>query len=286
MAGLGIGMVVPVMGVSIPIPLSLEERIDSSQKKRLADVGLNTARSMGATYADIRIGRYLNQFLTTRENKVQNIVNTESFGVGIRVIVNNTWGFASTNIVTPDGVKKAAEQAAAIAKANSKFQTEPVKLAPVTPQGEAVWKTPIEINPFSVPVSEKVDLLLRANAAAMENGANFISSNLFQVNEQKYFASTDGSYIDQDIHRIWPTFTVTTIDKTTGTFKTRQALSAPMGMGYEYMIPKSKDKIHGPEGIILYRDSYDLVEDAIAAAKQTKLMVTSKSVEPGKYDLV
>ena len=44
---------------------------------------------------------------------------------------------------------------------------------------------------------------------------------LFQVNEQKYFASTDGSYIDQDIHRIWPTFTVTTTDKTSGTFKTQ-----------------------------------------------------------------
>src|SRR5687767_13094645 len=117
--GIG-GMLIPVMGHSIPITLSLEERIDASQKKQLADVALNAARAMSATYADVRIGRYLNQFLTTRENKVQNIINTESFGVGIRVIVNNTWGFASTNIVTPDGVKKAAEQAAAIAKANSK----------------------------------------------------------------------------------------------------------------------------------------------------------------------
>src|SRR5690606_12145988 len=176
---------------------------------------------------DVRIVRYLNQFLTTREKQVQNIVNTESFGVGVRVIVNGTWGFASTNIVTADGIKKAAEQAVAIAVANSKFQTEPVKLAPVSAHGDVVWKTPIEINPFSVPVSDKVDLLLRANAAAIENGANFISSNLFQVNEQKYFASSDGSYIDQDIHRIWPTFTVTTVDKSTGTFKTRQALSAP-----------------------------------------------------------
>ena len=52
------------------------------------------------------------------------------------------------------------------------------------------------------------------------------------------------------------------------------------------MIPKAKDKISGPEGIILYRDSYDLIEDAIAAARQTKQMLTAKSVEPGKYDLV
>ena len=157
------GMLIPLMGNSIPIPLSLERRMEVSQKKRLADVALNTAKSMGATYADVRIGRYLNQFLTTRENKVQNIVNTESFGAGIRVIVNGTWGFASTNIVTEDGIKKTAEQAATIAKANSKFQTEPVKLAPARSHGEVVWKTPIELNPFSIPVSDKLDLLLRAN---------------------------------------------------------------------------------------------------------------------------
>lgn len=287
LTGLGLGsVIIPVMGKSIPIPLSLEMRMDAFQKKKLADVGLNTAQSLGATYCDVRIGRYLNQFLSTRENKVQNIVNTESFGAGIRVIVNGTWGFSSTNIVTEEGIRKAAQQATAIAKANSKFQTEPVKLAPVKSHGEVVWKTPIDQNPFSVPVSEKVELLLRANAAALENGANFISSNLFQVNEQKYFASTEGSYVDQDVHRIWPTFTATTIDKTTGTFKTRQALSAPMGMGYEYMIPKSKDKVQGPEGITLYRNSYDLVEDAIAAARQTKQLISAKTVEPGKYDLV
>jgi len=48
-------------------------------------------------------------------------------------------------------------------------------------------------------------MLLAVNDGAMKNGASFIDSALFLVNEQKYFASTDGSYIDQDIHRIWPT---------------------------------------------------------------------------------
>jgi TldD protein len=289
LAGLGIGgmlMTVPLMGNPIPVEALLDVPLDAAQKKQLADVALNTAKSQGATYADIRIGRYLNQFISTRENKVQNIVNTESFGAGIRVIVNGTWGFASTNTVTPDGIKKATQQAVAIAKANSKFQKEPVKLAPVKSYGEVTWKTPIEKNSFEVPVSEKADLLLKTNAAAQQNGANFVSSNLFQVNEQKYFASTEGSYIDQDIHRIWPTFSVTAIDKGSGTFKIRQALSAPMGMGYEYMIPKAADKLHGPADVVLYRNSYDMIEDATLAARQAKEMLTAKSVEPGKYSVV
>lgn len=289
LAGLGVGgMMLPLdlMGNPVSVDELLSPRIDIIQKKKLADVALNSAKSLGATYADVRIGRYLNQFISTRENKVQNLVNSESFGVGIRVITNGTWGFASTNEVTEIGIKKATQRAIAIAKANSKFQIEPVRLAPTQAFGEVSWKTAIQKNSFEVPVSQKVDLLLNANSEALKSGANFVNSNLFQVNEQKYFASTDGSYIDQDVHRIWPTFTVSVIDRASGKFKTRDAMSAPMGMGYEYMIPKNEDKLQSPAGMVLYRNSYDIIEDSILAAKQAKEMITAKSVEPGKYDLV
>ena len=289
LTGLGLGgLMLPlgVMGNPISVEELLDSPIDPAQKKKLADVALNTAKSKGATYADVRIGRYLNQFIATRENKVQGLTSLESFGVGVRVIVNGTWGFASTNVVTEDGVKKATERAAAVAKANSKFQTAPVKLAAVQSYGEVSWKTPIQKNSFEVPVKEKVDLLLNANSEAMKAGASFVNSNLFQVNEQKYFASSEGSYIDQDVHRIWPTFTVSVIDRASGKFKTRDAMSAPMGLGYEYMIPKAEEKLEGPAGMKLYRNNYDIVEDATIAAKQAKEMLTAKSVEPGKYDLV
>ncbi|ASV30638.1 TldD/PmbA family protein [Maribacter cobaltidurans] len=275
-----------MMGNVIETEALLEPGMDVAIKKKMADVALNTAKSLGASYADARIGRYLNQYVFTREDKVQNVVNTESFGIGIRVIANGTWGFASTNSVTEDGIKKATQQAVAIAKANSKIQKEPVKLAPVEAYGEVSWKTPLTKDFKDVPVSEKVDLLLSANAAAMDNGANFVNSALFMVNEQKYFASTDGSYIDQDVHRIWPTFSVTAVDRSAGKFKTRQAMSAPMGMGYEYMDGLASEKMEGPAGITLYSKSYDIVEDAVQAAKQAKEMLTAKSVDPGKYDLV
>lgn len=289
LTGLGMsGLLLPssLWGNPVSIEALLEVPLTSAQKKSLADVALNTAKSGGATYADVRIGRYLNQFINTRENRVQGITSTESFGAGIRVIANGTWGFAATNVVTADGIKRATQQALAIAKANSKFQREPVRLAPVKGHGEVTWNTPIKKNALEVPVSEKVDLLLSANSAALKGGATFVNSNLFQVNEQKYFASTDGSYIDQDIHRIWPTFTVSVTDRASGKFKSRDALSAPMGLGYEYMIPKNEDKLVTPFGMTLYRNSYDMIEDATNAARQAKEMISAKSVEPGKYDLV
>ena len=289
MTGMGAGMLaspIPIFGKRILPEQLLNPGLEVAQKKALADVALNTAKSLGATYADARIGRYLNQFVFTRENKVQNTVNTESFGIGIRVIANGTWGFASTNEVSADGIKKAAELAVAVAKANSKIQTEEIKLAPVQGHGEISWKTPIEKNAMEVPISEKVELLLETNARAMENGANYINSIIFSVNEQKYFASTEGSYIDQDIHRIWPVFTVTAIDKASGKFKSRQSLGAPMGMGYEYLIPDKSEEIKGADDVMLYRYRYNMIEDAIAAAKQAKEMLTAPSIEPGKYDLV
>ncbi len=289
LTGLGMGaMMVPsyVMGRQVSAEVLMEPGMDAASKKVLADIALNSARSLGATYADARIGRYLNQYVFTREDRVQNIVNTESFGIGIRVIANGTWGFASTDDVSEEGIRKATNQAVAIAKANSKIQKEPVKLAPVESHGEVSWQTPIEKNSMEVPISEKVDLLLSANAAAMENGASFVNSALFMVNEQKYFASTEGSYIDQDVHRIWPTFGVTAIDRQAGKFKSRQAMSAPMGMGYEYMDGKESEKLAGPAGVNLYRNSYDIVEDAASAARQAQEMLSAKSVDAGKYSLV
>jgi len=289
LAGLGAGALalpIPSFAKYVDAERLLDPGLDAGQKKKLADIGLNAAKSKGASYADVRIGRYLNQFVITREDKVQSIVNTESFGCGIRVIANGTWGFASTNEVTPDGIAKAATQAVAIAKANASVQKEPVKLVPVKAYGEQTYKTPIVKNAFEVPIKDKVDLLLKANAAAMAKGANFINSVLFLVNEQKYFASTEGSYIDQDVHRTWPNFQVTVVDTKSGQFKQRAAFSAPVGMGFEYLDGRAEDKIQGPGSTILYNKTYDIVEDAAMAAEQGKEILAAKSVEPGKYDLV
>ena len=106
--------------------------------------------------------------------------------------------------------------------------------------------------------ADKVDLLLGVNAAAMQAGASFINSILFLVNEQKYFASTDGSYIDQDVHRIWAPMQVTAVDQKTGKFRIRAGLSAPRGMGFEYLDGNKADKVELPGGAIVYGNSYDM----------------------------
>ena len=287
LSGMGAGAMVlpsiPGFGKNIDQQQALES-VDVRIKKELADAGLNAAKSAGASYADLRIGRYLNQFVITRENRVTNVANTESYGIGIRVIANGCWGFAATNDVTKEGIAKTALRAVAVAKANAKLGSPPVQLAPQKGYGQVSWKTPIEKNAFEVPIKEKVDLLLGANAVAMGGGANFVNSTIFAVNEQKYFASTDGSYIDQDIHRFYPSFNVTKIDPTKGSFETRRSLSSPVGMSYEYLNPSTSETVGGitPR----YKNRYDMMEDIKFATKQAGEKLTAKSVDPGKYDLV
>ena len=262
----------------------MNEGMDVKMKKELSDVALNAARAKGATYTDVRIGRYLNQFVATRENRVQGVANTESFGAGVRVIANGCWGFAASNDVTKDNMARVAERAVAVAKANSRVQAQPVQLAPQKGFGEVSWKTPIEINPFEVPVKDKIDLLLQVNAAAMEGKANFVNSMMMARNEQKYLATSDGSYVDQDLFRIQPSFTVTRIDRATNQFSTRNSLSSPMGMGYEYLTPTPDSKVAGI--VTRYKNRYDMLEDVKAATADADQKLKAKSVEPGKYDLI
>ncbi len=239
--------------------------------KELADVALNVARDRGAQYADIRISRTLNQFVNTRENRVENVTDTETYGFGVRVLVDGAWGFAASSNVQKAEIARVAERAVSIAKANRAIQRNRISLVPVEKYPNAEYATPVVRDPFAVPLSEKVDYLLKVNAEALKvkgPGPMFVNSRMFFVKEIKSFASTEGSYIDQTLIRSWPTFIVTSINSQTGRFEQRSSLGTPIGKGYEVV------------------GEYDLIAEAPRAAEQAIQKHTAKSVEPGKKDLV
>jgi hypothetical protein len=104
-------------------------------KSALAEAALTRAKVLGASYADIRINRYRSEAIFTRERQVQNVARNQDFGVGVRVLVNGTWGFAASSIVTADEIRRVTTVAVDIARANATFQRKRVKLAPVEPGG-------------------------------------------------------------------------------------------------------------------------------------------------------
>ena len=279
-------LLIPVFGNAVAAD-ELLGALPVSAKKALADTALQAATGAGASYCDVRIGRYLNQFILTRDFTVRDVSNTESSGIGVRVIADGAYGFAATNQMTPDAVAAAARQAVAIAKANARLQDAPVQLAPVKGVGEVAWATPVKRDWRTVPVKDKAEMLIAANKAGLDAGASFMTANLFQVNQQKYFASTDGSYIDQDIHRLWAPITATAVDKATGKFRSRAGLASPVSMGYEYFDARPEHKVRAAGGVTtLYDGGYDIVEEAALAGRQARQKLAAKTVDPGKYDLV
>ena len=156
----------------------------SDDLKSLADAALATARKGGASYADIRINRYRNQFIFTRDREVQNIVDTEDYGFGVRVIAGGTWGFASSSNVAPDEIASTARQALEIARANKSVNSDPVQLAPVETYASASWNTPVKKDPFALPLQPKIDLLLQINEEALKvTGASFVSAFMSAASE-------------------------------------------------------------------------------------------------------
>ncbi|MCA9678495.1 MAG: TldD/PmbA family protein [Kofleriaceae bacterium] len=234
----------------------------------LADVALDAARSAGATYADVRIADYRTQGLWSREARVESISEAQDRGFGVRVIADGTWGFAASGLVTHDEVVRVARRAVTLAKVNARLQREPVVLAPVEAQ-RAVWATPIRRDPFDVALDDKTALLLGINAAAMAvPGVSFCESGMWFVREHKFFASTDGSYIEQTLHRCQPWFEVTSIDAKQGSFQTRSTLAHPRSAGYEYF------------------EDHPWTEEAAQAGEDAVAKHSAPSVEPGVRDLI
>ncbi len=234
----------------------------------LADLALQAARDAGATYADVRLNDYRRQTISTREARVLSIDDGEDRGFGVRVIAKGAWGFAASAAVTREEVVRVAVQAVAIAQANAALVREPVVLAPVAAYQD-VWKTPIRTDPFDVPLQQKVDTLLAINARALEvPGVTFCSSSMDFVREHKFFASTEGSYIEQWIVRSSPSFTVTSVDRKRGSFQTRDSYTDPKGVGYEYV------------------EDTPWLEEARQAGEDVVAKHTARSVEPGPRDLV
>lgn len=167
--------------------------------KDLATRALDMAQLRGATYADIRLEERRVESVSIKNGALDTLVKEEEQGFGVRVIVDGAWGFASSAVVTGEEIDRIVAIAVAIARASALAKREDVRLGPpVVSRG--TYRTPFEVDPFSVPLEEKVDLLLRADAAMRAAAPIAVAeSSLECLRVHKVFASTEGSLIEQEI---------------------------------------------------------------------------------------
>jgi TldD protein len=163
----------------------------------VAKMAVEAAIRAGADFADARAGTDLTESITVRNQEMEGIDRTESTGLGIRVLAGGRWGFAATARMQEDEITRAAEIAVGIAKAASRLPGEPVALAPVEPV-VASWRSPMKDDPFTVPLEEKVALLMEATRRVQSvDGVTFAEGGLDLFRRSTWFASSDGAAIDQ-----------------------------------------------------------------------------------------
>lgn len=241
--------------------------MQQSDLENLLDTCTSEGRRLGATYSDLRLCKVREQRVHTREDKVQYVGDNLNQGFGVRVLVQGTWGFAASSNIEKSEVQRCVRRACEIALANSKIQLRPVQLSPEAAH-KAHWKTPMKKNPFEVPLNEKIELLQNLNAAAKTHGADYCESFMWIVNEWKYFGSSEGSSIVQDLFRLWSEANPTVVDKSSGQFDSRKTLTTPTGQGYEYI------------------DGFPYLQEIEKATINARQKLKARSVTPGKRDLI
>src|SRR5260370_35934285 len=205
----------------------------------LANKVLNIAQQLGASYADVRVVERTTEGIDVKNGRVEGISSGTSSGFNVRVIVDGAWGFASSANMDDAEADRVAKQAIRIARASALVAGEPVRLSPLAPQ-HGFYRTPMQKDPFSIPLNQKVQLLLDADAAMRSvQGVALTNSNMEYSRERKLFTSSEGGEVEQELYDIGAAINASAVDPTSSEIQTRSypnSFGRPAGSsGYEFI---------------------------------------------------
>ncbi len=263
----------------------------SSSFKGLADIALGAAKSAGCSYADIRFTRSVSSGVNANGGPDRDAAGgfggggggrgggfgrggggsrraggRGAAGFGVRVIHSGVWGFASSPIVTDDEIRRITRMATEVAKASAIAKKTDVKLAPVQAYQE-YWSSSLKKDPASVSTEEKQAFVQKVvDTAVKVKGVSSVTCSIGINNEWKYFASSEGSYIEQETFEITPQFNVSA--KVGDVTKTRSFVGVPKTGGWEVA------------------EESEMLENAERIANEAVEMTTAKPAGMGLKDLV
>jgi len=165
--------------------------------KSLAQLALDSAVALRASYADARLVRIRNRGLTTKNGRVGHASESDSLGIAIRVIADGAWGFAASSDLSRRAVESTAVQAVEIAKASARVKRQDVRLAP-EPPAVAEWSTPFRIDPFTTSIEQNIKLLLKVDGELRAvKGVTLAETGMNFAREESWFLSSEGADIHQ-----------------------------------------------------------------------------------------
>ena len=253
------------------MPAEIDAAFTDLPLRRLADAALSRARALGAEHADLRVERIRDQGLSLRDARLDGSSDREDVGLAVRVVHDGTWGFASDVALTPEAAERLAERAVEVAKVSRPLSTERVVLAPEPAHGDVTWVSQYEIDPFTVPDSDKVSLLAEWSSQLLAfDVVAHAEASAHMVLENKFYADLAGTTTTQQRMRVNVQLEAVGVDKESGRFDTMRTLAPPVGRGWEHVTGTTYD----------WATEIEELSDHLAEK------LRAPSVEAGTYDLV
>ena len=252
---------------------SIDQAFLDLPRQTLAEVALRAAGDAGATHSDVRIERLLSQSLQFRDAAIENQSESEVIGLAVRVIVDGAWGFAATVDLTEAEAERVALEAVNVARLAKPLTGEPIALAPEPVYGDAVWVSDYKIDPFEVPIQEKVARIGGLSRTLLQSDdVSFTSATLLQYKENKFYADSAGTRTTQQRVRMQCQIEAVRVDPEGG-FDTMRTIAPPVGRGWEWLA-------EGSAG------GWDWDAEIAALPALLAEKAAAPSVEAGVYDVV
>src|SRR3990170_1686126 len=163
-------------------------------------------KKKGVEYADIRLDECVSEGVMARDGEIDRLWDNIDTGFGIRVLYRGAWGFAASSLLTETEARKMADEALSQAKAIAQIQGARVKgqgSIEKNPPIKFKYKAPCQIDPFSMPIEERLLPMFKATALH-KNSKKYkkihtIESFLDFQKTHKIFLNTEGSFIEQEV---------------------------------------------------------------------------------------
>ncbi len=198
------------------------------------EVAMDTAESIGADYADIRIQKTRMEMIYLRNLSLKNTSVQVIHGFGIRILKDGAWGFAHANDFTKESVDKTAKKAFEVAQNSARIKNGAgISLAPERGYLDS-YQSPMEIDPFKVSLKDKIDLMMETNKTLLNHDGIVQAVFLLRsVRDEKNFASTLGARLNLNTTFVYPSYTATAVDEHDS--QSRSFDYGACGRGWEYV---------------------------------------------------
>lgn len=243
-----------------------------------ADAGISRALSLGAEHVDVRVAATTTSALQLRDATVESAAEASSLGMSVRVLVEGVWGFAAADEVSPAVAESLAGQAVRLARVSAPLARARITLAP-EPTAVAEWSSHFVIDPFDIPVGERIALLADRSHALLSAGVDHVDASLILVREETYLATSSGSRLHQHRLRIESDIEGTVLTSTG--FESLRTTAAPTASGWEYVL--GPGLLQDPRGAAR---TWDWDAELAQLPDLLHEKAAAPSVEPGRYTLV